>query len=184
MSSTCFRHLGCAVFLLCMAGCSPRFNWREVAPPSTPLRASMPCKPEIAARTVPLDGGPVEMHLAGCDAGGATFVIGWAPVPAPRLGAVLGAWQDSTLQLAGIPAGPDAPAGRGFVPAGGAALPQSVRLAATGRAPDGTPLPLQAAWFAAVGTEAGGAQALFAAVYRTPEAADASETFFSGLRLR
>lgn len=145
----------------------------------------MPCKPDEAVRTVTLDGRTVQMHLAGCDADGATFVIGWVTTPVQHLGATLGAWQDSTLSLAGVASGPDAPVGKPFVPVGTLALPQAVRLQATGLSTDGGALPLDAAWFA----DSGGAgalegQAIFAAIYRAPSASDAATTFFSGLRLR
>ncbi len=165
-----------------LAGCSPTLNWREVRLAPTRLQALMPCKPEEAAREVPLDGRTVTLHLAGCDADGATFVIGWTAVDPPgQLGSTLGAWQDAALQQAGLTAGPDAPAGRPFVPPGGTAVAQSVRIAATGRRPDGAALPLQAAWFAATGGST--PHALHAAVYGTPKTAEAAETFFAGLRL-
>lgn len=171
-----------------LAACSPDLNWREIHPAATRLQALMPCKPDDATRKVPLDGRLVEMHLAGCDAGGATFVIGWADFPADRLGGALGAWQDATLERAGIAAGPDAPAGRVFLPPGALALPQSVRLRADGHAPDGAALVLQAAWFAGAGAAgsdpARAPQALFAAVYREPAQKEAVETFFGSLRLR
>lgn len=176
-------HRAVATLLLCgvcLLGCSPQFNWREVQPPGTRLHALMPCKPDEAVRVVPLDGRQAEMHLLGCDAGGATFVIGWAAVPGAQLGAALGEWQDSTLMRVGIRAGPDAPAGHAFLPAGSLALPQSVRLRALGHAPDGSALAVQAAWFA----DAGSSQAMFAAVYRDPDSAEAIESFFSGLRVR
>jgi len=173
-----------ALALACvLAGCSPALDWRELRPAGTRLQALMPCKPETAVRRVPLAGADVEMHLSGCDAGGATFVIGWAAVPAPRLGMALGDWQDATLARAGIAPGPDAPAGDAFVPPGAIALPQSLRLRVQGRAPDGNALPLQAAWFASGGS-AGEAQVLFAAVYREPSARDAATTFFDSLRLQ
>jgi hypothetical protein len=173
------------LLLSMLAGCSPQLNWREVQPPGSRLQALMPCKPEAAMRIVPLAGLPVEMHLSGCDAGGATFVIGWADVPVLRLGTAMGAWQDATLERIGIPPGPDAPAGRAFVPAGAVALPQALRWRAEGRAPDGSALPLQAAWFASTGDAAGaGAQVMFAAVYREPKQGEAADTFFAGLRLR
>ncbi|MCZ2497023.1 hypothetical protein GN316_09655 [Xylophilus sp. Kf1] len=171
-----------AIFLL---ACTPTMNWRDVRPSSTRLQALMPCKPDEAVRTVMLDGQTVQMHLAGCDAGGATFVIGWVTTRADRLGAMLGAWQDSTLSLAGIGSGPDTPTGQPFAPAGTRALPQAVRLQGTGRMADGSALALDAAWFAdggGVGALEG--QALFAAIYRSASAPDAAATFFSGLRLR
>lgn len=168
--------------VLVLAGCSPALDWRELRSAGTRLEALMPCKPDTAVRRVPLAGLDVDMHLSGCDAGGATFVAGWAAVPAPRLGMALGAWQDATLERAGIAPGPDAPAGSAFVPPGAIALPQSVRLRVQGRAPDGSGLPLEAAWFASAGT-AGEAQVLFAAVYREPSTRDAAATFFDSLRL-
>ncbi|QHI99089.1 hypothetical protein GT347_14500 [Xylophilus rhododendri] len=178
----CLHLLAPAFACMGLAACSPEFNWREVRPAGTRLQAQMPCKPEEATRAVPLAGTTVQMHLAGCDAGGATFVIGWTSPAASRVGAVLGDWQDSTLSSAGIAAGPDAPVGRPFGPPGAMALPQAVRLKVQGHAPDGAALPLEAAWFAAAGEA--GPEALFAAVYRQPERPEASDTFFTGLRLR
>ncbi|MES2183341.1 MAG: hypothetical protein V4505_02245 [Pseudomonadota bacterium] len=167
-----------------VAACTPALNWREFSMPPSRLLALMPCKPDEAMRSVQLDGRAVDMHLAGCDAGGATFVVGWLAVAPPgQVGPLLGAWQDATLTQAGIAAGPDAPAGRAFVPPGALAVPQSVRLAAQGRHPDGKPLALQAAWFAAGGGTT--PQALFAAVYGDlPAGGDAADTFFAGLRLQ
>ena len=178
------RRLGLlALGAAAVAACTPALNWREFSMPPSRLLALMPCKPDEAMRSVPLDGRAVDMHLAGCDAGGATFVVGWLAVAPGQIGTVLGAWQDATLTQAGIAAGPDAPAGRAFVPAGAVVVPQSVRLSAQGRHPDGKPLALQAAWFAAGGGTA--PQALFAAVYgRLPAGSDAVDTIFAGLRLQ
>ncbi len=167
-----------------LTACSPALDWRELQPaPPSALHALMPCKPDNAVRTVPLGAaGNVEMHLSGCDAAGATFVLGWATVPAANLGAALGAWQDATLARAGIAAGPDGPVGRAFVPPGAVALPQAMRIEAVGKAPDGSALPLQAAWFATVSGAA--PQVFFAAVYGQPRSGGAPATFFGGLRLR
>jgi len=168
-----------------LAGCSPELNWRDVRASDTRLQALMPCKPDLATRRVPLAGQPVEMHLSGCDAAGATFVIGWADVPVSRLGMAMGDWQDATLERIGVRSGPDAPAGRAFVPPGGIALPQALRLRAEGRAPDGSALPIQAAWFASAGDATGtGPQVMFAAIYREPVQHEAADTFFAGLHLR
>jgi len=181
-----FIRVACLLLTAGVVACTPPMNWREVRPSSTRLQALMPCKPDEAVRSVNLlDGSPVQMHLAGCDAGGATFIIGWADVSRGRLGAMLGAWQDSTLTLAGVASGPDAPAGTRFVPAGTLELPQAVRLQATGLSPDGGVLPLDAAWFAdSGGPGALEGQALFAAIYRAPSEPAAATSFFSGLRLR
>jgi hypothetical protein len=176
----------CLLLCICLGACSPEMNWRDVRPVATGLRGLMPCKPEEAVRSVPLDGRLVDMHLTGCDAGGASFVIGWAAAPAERLGALMGEWQDSTLSRAGIASGPDAPNGRPFFVTGGKSLPQAVRLHAIGRSPDGKALPLDAAWFASPGTRLPDIPptVFFAAIYGVPADPEAAGNFFSNLQLR
>jgi hypothetical protein len=58
-----------------VAGCTPAFNWRDVAFDGLPVSALLPCKPDRATRAVPLAGAPRQMVMAGCDAGGATFTV-------------------------------------------------------------------------------------------------------------
>jgi hypothetical protein len=55
-----------------VAGCTPAFNWRDVAFDGLPVSALLPCKPDRATRAVPLAGAPRQMVMAGCEAGGAT----------------------------------------------------------------------------------------------------------------
>jgi hypothetical protein len=57
------------------AGCTPAFNWRDVAFEGLPVAALLPCKPDRATRTVPLAGTPRQMVMAGCKAGGAMFTV-------------------------------------------------------------------------------------------------------------
>ncbi len=65
-----------AIGALCLlAGCTPAFNWRDVAFDGLPVSALLPCKPDRATRTVPLAGAPRQMVMAGCEAGGATFTV-------------------------------------------------------------------------------------------------------------
>ncbi|WP_198970259.1 hypothetical protein [Xylophilus sp. ASV27] len=172
--------LFCAALL---AACTPDLNWREVQLPPTPLQALLPCKPDEGERPVLLAGLSVRMHMLGCDAAGATFTVAWVEVAEPaQLGAVLGAWQDASLARMGLVSGPDAPAGRAFVPAGAIALPQSVRLAATGRRPDeGGAVSVQAAWFAS--TRAGKAYAYQAAMYSPRVEPATAENFLAGLHV-
>lgn len=56
-------------------GCTPAFNWRDVAFEGLPVAALLPCKPDRATRTVPLAGAPRQMVMVGCVAGGATFTV-------------------------------------------------------------------------------------------------------------
>lgn len=70
-----------ALFLIALVtlsmgiGCTPAFNWREVAFEGLPVAALLPCKPDRATRTVPLAGVPRQMVMAGCKAGGAMFTV-------------------------------------------------------------------------------------------------------------
>ncbi len=178
--ATALLAVGAAVAAL--SGCSPAFNWREQRLPPTPLRALLPCKPDEATRTVPLGDAPVAMRMVGCEAGGATFAIAYVAAEPARIGALLGRWQDATLANFGQAPGPDAPAGRAFVPEGALALPQSVRIAAAGRSADGGPVAVQAAWFA--GGDAGATYVFQALVYAPEPVTEAVDTFFSSLRLR
>jgi hypothetical protein len=178
-------------------GCTPALDWRDVQPGPLPLKALLPCKPDAGERVVTLDERQVSMHLLGCKAAGALYVIGWVALDSPSLlGATLGAWQDSTLAHIGVVPGPDAPAGTAFVPRGALTLPQSRRIDADGRASEpaagsgapsqasAVPVHLRAAWFGWIGRPGAPAYAMQAAVYadRTPKP-EAVSTFFESLRL-
>jgi hypothetical protein len=63
------------VALTMTLGCTPAFNWRDVAFEGLPVAALLPCKPDRATRTVPLAGVPRQMVMAGCAAGGAMFTV-------------------------------------------------------------------------------------------------------------
>ncbi|XAH24162.1 hypothetical protein AAFF27_02945 [Xylophilus sp. GW821-FHT01B05] len=176
----------CAALLTCavsLAGCTPDLNWREVQLPPTPLQALLPCKPDDGERPVMLAGQALRMHMLGCDAAGATFTLAWVELTEPeQLGAVLGAWQDASLARMGLLPGPDAPAGQSFAPIGAISLPQSVRLAATGRRPDDRgAVTVQAAWFAS--TRGGRAYAYQAAMYSSRAELATAENFLAGLRV-
>ena len=177
----------CFVLAFAVAACTPALNWREVRNGPAPLSALLPCKPDAGERTVTLGDRAVQMHLLGCKADGALFVLGWVELDSPAaLGSVLGAWQDATLAHIGIRPGPDAPAGTVFLPPGALALPQSRRIDADGRAPDGdrAAIHLRAAWFATAGRAGQAPLALQAAVYAdSVPAASATATFFDALRL-
>jgi hypothetical protein len=59
--------------LVALLGCSPALNWRVVE--LGRLQTLLPCKPDIASRTVNLSGQLVEMQMAGCEATGVLFAI-------------------------------------------------------------------------------------------------------------
>jgi len=158
-----------------LGACSPTFNWREVRPQVTPLVALLPCKPDQAARVVPLGGRDVEMHMLGCDAGGATFAVAHADIKdADKAGVVLAQWKAAVLGHVRATSSVDVP----FAPPGATALPQSVRVVAQGSRQNGGKLTAQGAWFAH------GTQVFHALVYAEEVSPEVAETFFAGLKFQ
>ncbi|MEO6972782.1 MAG: hypothetical protein ABI135_05075 [Rhodoferax sp.] len=162
-----------------LVACNPTFNWREVRPDTSALVALLPCKPDEAVRTVELAGEPVSLDMLSCDAGGATFAIGYADIhDRERAGAVLAWWRAATLANLRATVSTDLP----FMPKGSVALPQSTRVTATGQRADGGAVKVHAAWFA---QRTGSGVRLFqAVVYANKIGQDVSDTFFSSLRLQ
>jgi len=155
-----------------MIACSPTFNWREVRVESTTLTAMMPCKPDTAAREVPMAGRKVSLTAMSCEAGGATFAVLFADIGEPaRLGEVLAQWKTATLANLRAAAARETP----FRPAGALALPQSVQVVASGQRPDGNKVESHAAYFAQ------GSHVYQAVIYAAQVKPEAAENFFSGL---
>lgn len=160
--------LGCAA-----TACSPTFNWREVGVEATGLKAMLPCKPDKGARTVPMAGREVELHVLGCDTGGATFAVLHADLgDASRSAEVLGQWKTATLANMRGAAVKETP----FRPAGALGLPQSVQVVGRGQRADGSAVEGQAGYFAR------GSQVFQAVVYADRLKPEQVEPFFSGLR--
>ncbi|MDO5288349.1 MAG: hypothetical protein Q4F13_01765 [Pseudomonadota bacterium] len=169
-----------ALLALLAAGCAPALNWREVALPPTGAAALLPCQPDRATRTVPLGGEPTDLHMAGCDADGATFALMAVRLPARRApDALLAGWQQATLANMRA-AGPVQR--QPFVPAGALALAHAQRVAAQGADAQGRAVAAQAVWTARAvpGTEA--VDVLHAVVYAPAPRPDVAEAFFQGLR--
>ena len=163
-----------AAMAMLLAACSPTFNWREVRAESVQLKAMLPCKPDKAARTVPMAGRQVELRVFGCEAGGATFAVLAGDVVDPlRAGEVLAQWRAATL--ANMRTAPAAAQDQAFLPAGAMALAQSLRVAAAGQRTDGSKVESQAAYFAR------GSHVVQAVVYADRMPAEAADTFFAGL---
>ena len=164
-----------------LVACNPAYNWREVRTDGADLVALLPCKPDHGARVVPLAGRSVELQMAGCESGGATFAVARADVPGEQAAATLAQWRAVTLgNVQAVDAALSAP----FLPAGAMPLPGSVRTSAAGRRPDGgAALQVHAAWFAR-GTPAG-VQVFQAIIYvegakALPEGV--ADAFFAGLK--
>ena len=132
-----------------------------------------PCKPATETRTLPLAGGPVQMSMHVCEAGGVTFALAHANVADPRRvgpalnelrtalsGKLQGSAEAVPWKLAG--AMPDGDSGR---------------WRATGNRPDGKSLQQEFVFFAH-GTRVFQGVAMGRAVSR-----DAADTFFDSLKL-
>jgi hypothetical protein len=163
--------------------CNPALNWRETRIKDTGLVAMLPCKPDEGARMVPLGGRDVSLHMAGCDAGGATFAVAYANLDgasAPE--AVLAQWRTATLANMGavasreVPLG--APPGAASSTTPGARSTGLILVTAQGRRKDGSAVAMQGAWFAK------DAQVFHAVVYAERIAPETTEAFFSGLRFQ
>lgn len=68
-----------------LAGCSPRFNWREVRVDEAGYRVMFPDKPDAATRPIHLEDLPVDMTLQGARVDGMTFVVGTVRLSVPAL---------------------------------------------------------------------------------------------------
>ena len=161
-----------------LAGCSPRYNWREVRLEEAPLTALLPCKPDRATRPVAFEAGTLTLHMQGCEAGVATFTLASAEVGnAAKLASTLDLWQRSTLARMRAATSQRTP----FVLGGASPLVAPFLVTGSGSAPDGSPVSVRAAYFAR------GTQVFQAAIYAkgTPASLqeDVSDSFFSGLRL-
>jgi hypothetical protein len=164
------------VVLGIMAGCSPTLDWRAVRMEAAPLHMLLPCKPDKAQRDVTMGSQTLSLAMQGCDAGGASFAVSHVQVrdtaSAPSL---LDGWKAAVLAHVHATQVRE----QAFVPPGGWAVPQSLRLQANGRRGDGSAVVLHAAWFARV--DASGVHLFHAAVFAPQAMPEAAETFFSSL---
>lgn len=168
---------------LLVSACSPTLNWRETRIKDTVLVAMLPCKPDEGARAVPLGGRIVNLHMTGCDAGGATFAVAYANLDEPATApAVLAQWRAATLANMGAVSSREVPlGGTPNATSGGAGSAESTGLrlvTALGRRKDGSAVAMQGAWFAK------DAQVFHAVVYAGRIAPEVTEAFFSGLRFQ
>lgn len=92
----------CLPLGLLLAGCSPKYNWRDYASPDAPYRVMFPAKPTTFTRTIDLDGMQVAMTMTAAEIDGATFAVGAAEAPdAARAQAALEAMQVALVRNIG-----------------------------------------------------------------------------------
>jgi len=165
-----------AVWALALGACSPALNWRELALDEGRLHAAFPCKPDRAQREQGLGGQPLVLHMAGCEAAGALFVVAYLEVPPQASGERLQAhWRQQVLQRLQSGAWDEEQAAR---VKGAADGPVAVRGRARGVDASGHPLALEALWFARAG------RLYHAAIYAPQLTAAMRDPFFGALELR
>ena len=161
--------------VLLLAACAPSLDWREVRPDGTAALVLLPCKPTVSAREVQLAGGPVRLLLNACSAGGQTWALAAADMADPaRVTPALDMLRASALANLGAAA----PAALALQVPGATPNPESSRVAASGRMPDGAAVQAQVAVFAH------GTWVFQATVLGASLPAEGVETFFGSLRLR
>jgi len=161
------------------AACSPTFNWREVPIGDAGVIALLPCKPERATRDLPLGTGSIQVDMAGCKAGGATFAVAHARAEsAEQAERWLRAWHVATRsQLADVSV-VESPA----VLARAATSPAPARLDTQGADTAAGAGGAHVLWLAHQRPD-GGASIYQATVSGSPSSTDAVATFFEGFRI-
>ena len=166
--------LVCAVAAAAVAACSPALDWRETRPEGMALVALMPCKPSVYARPVRLAGAAVPLALYACSADGLTFALASAELgDATRVAAALAELKAAALANVGAAA----PTTLALKVPGATPNPASVRVALTGKLPDGKAVQEQVAVFVQ------GTRVFQATVIGPQLPAEVADTFFDGLHL-
>jgi hypothetical protein len=167
----------CVLFASSLAACSPDQNWRQTGFEGTNLKADLPCKPDRTTRQVPLGGLPVNLQVAGCEAGSAMVAVMTAALPAGTdANALLLGWQKVTLN--NIQA-KDAQR-QDWTPKGLLALPAAQRIGAQGQRSDGQDVEAQAVWGAFV--EGEHVRLVHAVVYDRKIPPELADTLFESLK--
>lgn len=170
-----FIALPTTALALCLAGCSPTLNWRQVNPEGVDMSLLLPCKPDRASKSVPLGGRETRLSMTGCEAGGATYALSVAELAdAGAVAEVLSQWQ--TQMLSHMRADLSTQQRKSMTLAG-ADGPAPVLVSARGAHPEGQAIEGRALFFAR------GARVFQAVIYGPRISADAAETFFGGMKL-
>jgi len=73
--------MGFLAVLFLAAGCSPEYNWREVAVADGAVQAVFPDRAEAATKKLVFDGHEVPFTITAAEAGKTVFAVGYAPWP-------------------------------------------------------------------------------------------------------
>jgi len=167
----------CVLSAVSLAACSPDLNWRQTGFEGTNFKAELPCKPDRTTRQVPLGGLPVNLQVAGCEAGSAMVAVMTAALPSGvDANALLQGWQQATLNNIQAKSAQRQP----WVRAGMLPLPEAQRIRAEGQRNDGQSVVAQAVWGAFV--EGDHVRLVHAAVYDRKVPAELADTLFESLK--
>lgn len=160
---------------ICAVACNPALNWRTWRAEGTRLTAMLPCKPSAYARSLPIAGADVTLHLHACSTDATTWAVSHADLVDPaRIDPALRA----LLAAAGANVGATPAIVAPWSPAGATPAAAAGRARIDGRLPDGKATTVH------VGVFAFGTQVFQATVVgRAPEG-EALSTFFDGLRFQ
>jgi hypothetical protein len=155
------------------AACSPTLDWHEYVPEGSALSVNFPCRADHHARPVVLAGAKVQMRMLVCSAGDATWAVSFFDVADPaRVSATLREWRTTAVaNVQGVAAQPAALQIKGMTP-----NEQSVRVAVTGRLPDGAVVQEHAVFFVR------GLRVYSATVIGARPSPQAVDVFFNGLK--
>lgn len=162
------------ISLLALTACSPSLNWREVRASQGELKTMLPCKPDQGSRKQALGGLELDVHMSGCEAGGALFAVSSVTLDDPsRALAVQLQWQAALLENMRASTSTTSPYSiRGATP-----LLEPLQIMALGSDQQGRGVSAQGVWFAH------GARLYHAVIYAERIRSEMSEPFFGGLEL-
>jgi hypothetical protein len=127
-----------------LAACSPTLNWREARPEGSGAIVMFPCRPQQQQRDVTLAGSVVAMRMNACSAGGANFAVATLDAGDPRrVTPELAALRSQLLVNLSAASAEQRP----LAVAGATPNPESVRLHAVGKRPDGSRVVADGAFF-------------------------------------
>lgn len=160
--------------LLALSACSPSLNWREVRASQGELKFMLPCKPDQGSRKQTLGGLELDVHMTGCEAGGALFAVSSVTLEDPsRALAIQLQWQAAMLENMRAGTSVSSP----FLIRGATPLLAPLQVKAQGSDREGRAISAEGVWFAH------GARLYHAVIYAERIRSEMSEPFFGGLEL-
>jgi hypothetical protein len=70
-----------AVCSSALIACSPTYDWRTISNNANGYSVDLPAKPGSDARSIDVNGTPMQMHMQTAEVGGAVFVVGTLDLP-------------------------------------------------------------------------------------------------------